>query len=90
MAAKNTQATGNKVGELLVEMTIKRIAWRGTLRARELRSQARSCWQDRKRSIQLKARAMQFDDLAGMLRECLEPFQETVPPATLNLGENKV
>ena len=84
MARKKQEAT--QVGDLLVELTIRKLAYRAYQRGVALRREAREHWKDKKRSAQLKFRAEQFDDLAVMIRECLEP-DKTVPETNFKLGE---
>jgi hypothetical protein len=75
------RVTENTVTDQLVELVVRRLSWRATLRARSIRVEARAAWQDKKKNAQLKFRASQFEDLSVMLKELTEPEQ----PVTVNL-----
>lgn len=74
------KSTAPSVEKILVEQVINRLCINARQRARSLRSEARPYWlSDKKRMIELKARATEFDQLAVMLEELKDPFKIAYP-----------
>lgn len=87
MGRKAGKPTGPSIEELMTERVIRKLAWKGTLRARAIRSEARAAWQDKKKAALLKYRASQFEDLSTMLRELQDPDAPAFPEISLRLGD---
>jgi hypothetical protein len=74
------KSTTPSVEHIITENVMRRLCINARQRARALRSEARPYWlSNRKRMVELKAEAAEFDRLALMLEDCREPNKLRYP-----------